>query len=68
MTTDISSVLTPACLKEVRDFWFEHLPHDDELIVPGKTANARWWAGGPEFDTLCAYVSPVTFYVTPSLS
>jgi hypothetical protein len=64
MATDISTVLTPECLKDIRDFWFEHIPHEDESFVPGKTTNMRWWAGGEEFDNACGQVPPTLFMIS----
>ncbi|XWW97529.1 hypothetical protein V2A60_005513 [Cordyceps javanica] len=49
----LDKVLTPDFLKSVRDFWYEHLPGDDDLVVPGQTAHKRWYAGGAEFDKAC---------------
>lgn len=50
----IESIITPEVLADVQSFWFEHLSHDDELVIPGDQAAKRWFFGGPEMDQLCA--------------
>ncbi|ATY59985.1 class I alpha-mannosidase [Cordyceps militaris] len=52
-TMALDKVLTPDFLKSVRDFWYEHLPSDDDLVIPGQVAHQRWYAGGAEFDKAC---------------
>ncbi|OAA56440.1 class I alpha-mannosidase [Cordyceps fumosorosea ARSEF 2679] len=49
----LATVLNPDFLKSVRDFWYEHLPGDDDLVMPGQVAYQRWYAGGAEFDRAC---------------
>lgn len=49
----LETVLTADFLKSVRDFWYEHLPTEDDLFVPGQAAHARWYGGGVEFDKAC---------------
>lgn len=49
----LDKVLTRDFLKSVRDFWYEHLPGDDDLVVPGQATHQRWYAGGAEFDKAC---------------
>ncbi|KAM3503241.1 hypothetical protein MY10362_004322 [Beauveria mimosiformis] len=49
----LDKVLDSNFLKSIRDFWYEHLPGDDDLVVPGQAAHKRWYAGGAEFDKAC---------------
>lgn len=60
VTMALDRVLTKDFLKSVRDFWYEHLPGDDDLVVPGMVAHQRWYAGGPEFDKACLCVFTTT--------
>lgn len=50
----IESIITPEVLADVQRFWFEHLSHEDELVIAGQQAAKRWFFGGPEMDQLCA--------------
>ncbi|KND87006.1 hypothetical protein TOPH_08352 [Tolypocladium ophioglossoides CBS 100239] len=46
--------LTPALLRAVRDFWFEHLAGPDSLVLPTSSDSERWFFGGDELDRVCA--------------
>jgi hypothetical protein len=54
MTAGIEAQLTPARLQEIRDFWFEHLNHEDSFVIPGQDAHKRWYMGGEALDRACA--------------
>ena len=53
----LESVLTPALLSDIRDFWFSHIDNDDALILPDQEHVMRWFVGGEEMDKLCVQVS-----------
>jgi hypothetical protein len=50
----LESILTPALLSEIRNFWFGHIDGEDALILPDQKHLLPWFAGGDEFDKLCA--------------
>lgn len=52
MAADLRSVVSPAILSEVRDFWFGHI-NAHELVIPGADANKPWFFGGDEMDKIC---------------
>lgn len=47
------SLLMPALLRDVRNFWFEHLAGADSLVLPSADEVQRWFAGGAAFDDAC---------------
>lgn len=49
----LKQTLTPALLKDVRNFWFEHLSNEDSLILPGQSDMKRWFIRDAEFDKAC---------------
>lgn len=51
--SSIESIITPKVIKDVEDFWFEHLASADELVIPSDVATEKWFFGGPEMDKLC---------------
>ena len=53
MTAGIESLLTPALLREVRDFWFQHLDNADSFVIADQEAGKRWYMGGQAFDQTC---------------
>lgn len=57
MAGDAEPLLGPARLREVRDFWLEHLAGPDALVLPSQADHARWFAGGEELDRACVYVA-----------
>lgn len=52
-TQKLKETLTPALLKDVRNFWFDHLTGEDALIVPGLNEMKRWFSRDVEFDKAC---------------
>ncbi|POR36995.1 Uncharacterized protein TPAR_02804 [Tolypocladium paradoxum] len=53
MTSSVKPHLTPALLREVRDFWFEHVAGPDSLVMPTWDDSKRWFFGGEELDRVC---------------
>jgi hypothetical protein len=53
MSSQVTDAVTPALLREIRDFWFEPFPDDDSLVVPDRELTKRWFFGGKEFDDIC---------------
>ncbi|KAJ6446790.1 delta(14)-sterol reductase [Purpureocillium lavendulum] len=53
MSAAVKDAVTPALLREVRDFWFEHLTDPKALILPTFADNKRWFMGGPALDEAC---------------
>ena len=49
---ELKSIITPELLASVRDFWFEHVKNEDDLILPSQDVFMPWFAGG-EFDKRC---------------
>lgn len=45
--------LTPANLKALRNFWFEHLDDQNDCILFKPEQGRRWFFGGKEFDDAC---------------
>ena len=45
--------LTPALFQNLREFWFEHLDHEDDFIMPKQEHSRRWFMGGEELDNIC---------------
>ncbi|KAK7408382.1 hypothetical protein QQX98_009422 [Neonectria punicea] len=45
--------LTPVLFRSLREFWFEHLENEDDLLVPEKAHAGRWFMGGKELDDIC---------------
>lgn len=52
-TQEPKQTLTPALLKDVRNFWFDHLSGEDALILPGPNEMKRWFSRDAEFDKAC---------------
>jgi len=53
MSAAVKDAVTPALLREVRDFWFEHLTNPKALIMPSFEDNKRWFFGGAALDEAC---------------
>ncbi|KAJ5579956.1 Tetratricopeptide-like helical [Penicillium hispanicum] len=51
--TELQQVLTPALLRNVRNFWFDHLNGDTALILPGQSDMQRWFTRDDSFDDAC---------------
>ncbi|KAL1962359.1 hypothetical protein VTN77DRAFT_9772 [Rasamsonia byssochlamydoides] len=49
----LEKVLTPSLLQGVRDFWFQHVPDEEHLIIPGESELQRWFFKDAEFDRGC---------------
>ena len=49
---ELRSTVSPELLASVRDFWFEHVTNEDDLILPSQDVFMPWFAGG-EFDKRC---------------
>ncbi|KPM43691.1 hypothetical protein AK830_g2853 [Neonectria ditissima] len=45
--------LTPALFQRLREFWFEHLEHEDDFFIPKQGHASRWFMGGKELDDIC---------------
>lgn len=52
-STELKHVLTPALLRDVRNFWFDHLDGDAALILPGQSDTKRWFMRDDSFDDAC---------------
>lgn len=51
--SEVKQTLTPALLKDVRTFWFDHLSSEEALILPGQNDMTRWFVRDAEFDQAC---------------
>lgn len=56
MSEQLRSIITPVVIRDVQDFWFEHIPDRHELSVPGAATHQRWYFGGEAVDKICVYV------------
>ena len=63
MSAAVKDAVTPALLREVRDFWFEHLTNPKALIMPSFEDNKRWFFGGAALEEACTYVPRARLYV-----
>ncbi|PNY25636.1 MFS sugar transporter [Tolypocladium capitatum] len=53
MASSVKPHLTPALLREVCGFWFEHLASPDSVVLPTQDDSKRWFFGGEELDRAC---------------
>lgn len=51
--SELKQTLTPNLLKDVRNFWFDHLSGEDSLILPNQDDMKRWFTRDAEFDKAC---------------
>ncbi|KAH7128898.1 hypothetical protein EDB81DRAFT_808481 [Dactylonectria macrodidyma] len=49
----IKQHLTLALLKDLREFWYEHLENEEDFIMPTADHNRRWYMSGKELDNIC---------------
>lgn len=54
----LSEKLTPDFLKSIWDFWLGHFT-EEEHVLPPRPKMLRWFVQSDEFDSECAWVSPV---------
>lgn len=40
-------------VRELQQFWFEHIKSPEEIALPGMKDFGRWFMGGDEFDGQC---------------
>lgn len=52
-TATVSTILRPEVLQEVWDFWFSHLPSEENAVLPTMEQSKHWFMGGDELDNSC---------------
>ncbi|KAI5465370.1 SpoVR like family protein [Mariannaea sp. PMI_226] len=50
---ELGKLLTPELFQNLRSFWYEHLDHEDDYVLPKQSHNKRWFMGGKELDDIC---------------
>jgi hypothetical protein len=51
--SDLTHALTPALLHDVHQLWFDHLDHEESLILPGGSEMGKWFTADEAFDQAC---------------
>jgi hypothetical protein len=50
---ELSQLLNPGMLANVREFWFRHLADSDHFVVPDKEEAYVWFSQNDDFDQEC---------------
>jgi hypothetical protein len=52
----LDQLLVPSLLPRVYDFWFQHIPSNERLLLPTIEEWKKWFFKSDEFDSACTYV------------
>ncbi|KAF7155956.1 hypothetical protein CNMCM6106_007868 [Aspergillus hiratsukae] len=59
-TTTLDKLLIPSLLPRVYDFWFQHIPSNERLLLPSPEDWKKWFFKSDDFDSACtSQFSPI---------